>query len=413
MSLFDLSPQEQQGLFGDLLAQFGLNLMSGNKGLGANIGQAGLQSLAYRDQQTQNLRNQKRQGLQDQMLQAQLEQAQRAAQQQKQIDALAPQFFRPGQAPLTPGDDEGNPMPPVAPANDFSGYAQAIMGISPERGLAMKSQLAQLGQKQYQKLGPGEALFDPETRKPVFSNPKQESDPLSRLVAARDALPPNHPNRKLYDNAIAKATTHAPGTQVNVNTGKKPFLNAVGAGAGEAVVSDFNAAKSAVGTLQNVQQLREAIKGGVIAGPGANAQVLMEQIGQKLGVTGADSAERLQNTRALVQGLARQELAAAAGMKGQGQITESERGILKRAESGDIGSMTVAELNVLANALEKTARFKINQHGANMKRLQTDPDSADLVQYMALPEFEAPAQASPTPVMRYDKSGRRIDGNSR
>ena len=69
-------------------------------------------------------------------------------------------------------------------------------------------------------------------------------------------------------------------------------------------------------------------------------------------------------------------------MKGQGQITESERGILRRAESGDISEMTVPELRTLLGAVRKTANYRINQHNQNLTRLQSDPNAAGVVDFL-------------------------------
>ena len=60
--------------------------------------------------------------------------------------------------------------------------------------------------------------------------PPTES-PVARLMAERDALPPNDPRRSIYDNAISKATTHQPplvqmglGSPVPVETPQGPRL---------------------------------------------------------------------------------------------------------------------------------------------------------------------------------------------
>ena len=55
-----------------------------------------------------------------------------------------------------------------------------------------------------------------------------------------------------------------------------------------------------------------------------------------MGLAGKDSKETLEKTRAAMQQMAQLELDAAAQMKGQGQITENERDIIRRAASGDI-----------------------------------------------------------------------------
>lgn len=87
-------------------------------------------------------------------------QEQEQAQRQKQIDALAPQYFDPGAAPATAVDDNGLPMPSAPAKADFQGYTHALMGVDPQRGMAMQAQLAQMNQRNLQKIGKGETLYD-------------------------------------------------------------------------------------------------------------------------------------------------------------------------------------------------------------------------------------------------------------
>lgn len=201
-------------------------------------------------------------------------------------------------------------------------------------------------------------------------------------------------NRAYQQYQISKARAGA--SNVSVNTATKPFLSEIGKGAGEAVNSAYQGALAASKTLQNVDQIRQGL-GNAIIGPGAGVRVTLAQIGQTLGVTGKDTSEQLANTRMVVQGLARQEMSAAEAMKGQGQITESERGILRRAESGMVGDFTAPELNTLLGALEKTARYRIGAHQSNMQRLQADPNARAITDYMRveMPSAATPAGAAP------------------
>lgn len=85
------------------------------------------------------------------------------------------------------------------------------------------------------------------------------------------------------------------------------------------------------------------------------------------------------------------ELDAAAQMKGQGQITENERDIIRRAASGDI-SMTLPELKTLTASLEKTARYRIERHNANVQPLLANPNAAALAPFLTVPA-PGPAKA--------------------
>ena len=230
---------------------------------------------------------------------------------------------------------------------------------------------------------------DPITGRPVVTASVTKNDPNKAFNLGQDGKPVANKEYQQYE--LTKAARGA--TNVSVNTANKPFLTELGKGMGESVVGDFNAARNAVQTLANAKQIEQGL-GSVIAGPGANARIKLSQIGQLLGVTGADDTERLVNTRNVIQGLARQELAAAGQMKGQGQITESERGILRRAEAGQIDELTVPELRALVSAVRKTANYKIGLHKSNMDRLKTDPNAAGVVDFMRV---DVPDQG-PTPV---------------
>jgi len=203
------------------------------------------------------------------------------------------------------------------------------------------------------------------------------------LVAGPNGVPVVNAPMVNAKKEIAKSGA----ANVNVNTATKPFLNELGKGAGEQVMTDFAGARSAVNTLNNLDQIERGLQN-VIVGPGANTRVTMAQIGQVLGVNGKDATEQLQNTRNVMQGLARQELSAAGSMKGQGQITESERAILRKAESGQINEMTVPELKTFIAATRKTANSRIATHKSNLERLRQDPNAAGIVNYL---DVQAPS----------------------
>lgn len=190
------------------------------------------------------------------------------------------------------------------------------------------------------------------------------------------------PNAPYQQYELANSKAKAP--NVSVNTAQQPFLQGLGKTASEAVQAGFDQAKAAQDVLRNVAQIKSA-GDKIFSGPGANARVTLAQIGEVLGVNGKDTTEKLANTRNVIQGLARQELAAAGQMKGQGQITENERAILKKAESGDLSNMTKVDLAVLLGALEKTANYRINSHNQTLERLKQDPNAASMVPYMTLP----------------------------
>jgi hypothetical protein len=120
---------------------------------------------------------------------------------------------------------------------------------------------------------------------------------------------------------------------------------------------------------------------------------VVDQLATSLGITGKDDSEKLKNTAVAMQGLASLELSAAQAMKGQGAITENERGLIKRAAAGDLQTFTQPEVLALLNALEKTSQFKIKAHEKNLGRLRNRPDTADLADFYSLDQQAPPAPA--------------------
>lgn len=192
------------------------------------------------------------------------------------------------------------------------------------------------------------------------------------------------PNAPFQNYEIQKAGAGASRTTNNiaVNT-EKQLLGQVGDVVGKSIGTNFEQAKGAVNTINTVNQIRDAVSSGnVNLGPGATAQQFLGQVGIKVGVGGKNDAERLQNTRKTIQGLAQLELDGAAQLKGQGQITEGERDIVRRAASGQIDNLTKPELLTLMDVLDKSARLKIASHNDNMTRLKSNPNAKAATDFM-------------------------------
>jgi hypothetical protein len=150
----------------------------------------------------------------------------------------------------------------------------------------------------------------------------------------------------------------APVTNVDVRMpGTQQFLGGVGTDIAQTLGNLTSQARAANETLATIERIRPAL-GSAVTGPAAEYRTTMLRIGQQLGVAGQNEAERLSNTRTLVQGLAQLELEAAAGMRGQGALTEGERAILRRAAAGD-QTLSAPELTSAMNAAEKVANRRI------------------------------------------------------
>jgi hypothetical protein len=328
--------------------------------------------------------------------------------------------------PLTPMDDEGNAMPAAqvtAQAPNMGAAYAALLGsqspslrqagvqgsmamVQKQAELAQQGQLRQQASKLWQQVGGDPQKFimmggDPNMAKqfaeaPTLGKAKGVSvgdsllDPYTGKVIG-SANNPNKPfnadgtpNKAFQDWELRKTAAGKAVTNVSVNTANKPFLTELGKGAAESVLTANAGAQSAQQTLANAKQIRDSLKGAIV-GPMANQRLGLAQIGQALGVGGKDTVEQLQNTRNVMQGLARQELAAAGSMKGQGQITESERAILRKAESGQINEMTAPEIEIFLAAIEKTANYRLKRNESNLSKLRKDPNAASVVDFLEVP----------------------------
>jgi hypothetical protein len=151
----------------------------------------------------------------------------------------------------------------------------------------------------------------------------------------------------------------APTTKVDVKLppGQSQFVAGAGTETIKVLGELTQGARSANDTLINVEKMLPALDKAIL-GPAADYRTTMLRIGQQLGVAGADANEQLANTRIVVQGLAQQELDAAAQMRGQGSLTEGERGILRRAAAGD-QTLSAAEIRQALASAQKTARYRL------------------------------------------------------
>ena len=340
--------------------------------------------------------------------------------QQDRENSLAGQFFKPATPGLSPlaGDSASGILPsagrPGTPAGfDMQGYAQAMMGVNPAKGMQIMQAL--------QKEVPVDKI-DPKAFTPAslakFAQSRNYGDlvprdkmevsegvvynPYDSTMAGRTLPNPNKPfqlgadgsivpNRAYQQYELSKASAGAARTNVSVNT-EKSFLNEIAGGLGKQVDSSLAQARGASDSLRTIGQLSDVLNSGkVMAGPATKPAMLLTQLGSQLGLAGKDANETLQKTRAAMQQMAQLELDAAGQMKGQGQITENERDIIRRAASGDI-SMTLPELKTLTASLEKTARYRIERHNANVQPLLANPNAAALAPFLTVPA-PGPAKA--------------------
>ncbi len=356
---------------------------------------------------------------------AQIERQQKEWLMQDRESELAGKFFKPGQASLPPlmGDAEAGILPsagrPATPASfDMQGYVADMMGVNPARGL----QLMQAMQKELpmDKIDP--AKFTPQSLA-RFSQSRNYGDlvprdklefvegvgvnPYDPMNANRSIPNPNKPfqmdasgaiipNKAYQQYEIQKASAGAARTSnnISVNT-EKSLLNSIAGGVGGQIDASLAQAKGAVSTINTLNNLDSALSSGkVMAGPATKPAQLLMQVGNQIGLAGKSADETLQNTRAAMQAMAQLELDAASQMKGQGQITESERAILRKAASGEI-TMSLPEIKTLSQVARRTAQSRIATHNQNVQPLLQNPNAAPLAPFLSvqMPQGAAPAQS--------------------
>lgn len=178
-----------------------------------------------------------------------------------------------------------------------------------------------------------------------------------------------------------------PPSNVVLPPGPNQFVGAAGGVASARLEAGLNAAQAANNTLQNIDIIMPALDTAVL-GPAADYRTTMLRVGQQLGIAGADADKTLADTRQVVQGLARSELDAAAGMRGQGQITESERALLRRTAAGD-QNMTAAEIRTSMAAMQKLANQRLASYQELLKTSETIPGFQQIAPMFQLTPYQS------------------------
>ena len=154
-------------------------------------------------------------------------------------------------------------------------------------------------------------------------------------------------------------------------------------------------ATSAVKGIDAANQVINALDTNkLFTGPLANQKLSIAQLSTTFGGASGDLTQKINNTRAAIQGLAEITLQGRQEMHGQGAITESEGKLAERAKSGDI-SLTPGELKQLANAAKRAGEFTYNNYQTKLQIMAKDPATAQMAPYFAvnqMPTRQAPQQ---------------------
>lgn len=403
MGLLGMSPQDIARNREDAQAQ-ALYALAGRLFQGGNTGQSIAQGLqagqqAYKGNMTEALQTQ----LQNTQLQEMLK--------KRKDEELAKQLFMRGYKPATAGveakpiEEEGRYLgetPAVAaqPSRfDISSVAPELIAMGGTGQAYLKNALdlqQSMGGKTHT-LAEGAKLVreNPLTGKVetvAEGAPKEKTSP-SDIQGYKLAVDQGYKGSFLdYQTALKKAGA------TNIAVGDKSFQSEFGKGVADAITSGYQSAQGAIGTLNRIQTLKPLVSDGkVFSGTLGGAQVQASRIADAFGIGGANNTEKLQNTALAMQQLAGLELNAAEAMKGQGGITENERGLIKRAAAGDLMNMTAKEVSTLLTGLEKTSNYKIQIHETNLKRLSKNKDLAPLAEYYQLPTIPTVVESSGLP----------------
>ena len=321
-------------------------------------------------------------------------------------EAYAKQFTEPAVAPITA--DQAAILAPVSVAGKFGPTTQraqlaaqmpaptatpGIVGsLNPEMRKILSGMTRKEGQPELLKIGMAQTEFGkPE---PMMVNGQVKMMQFNKLGQSREytgATPYEAQSPDIRAVEYISGTTLAgtgpagigqvgqyrqqiaPKTQVDVKLppGQSQFVAGAGTETIRVLGELTQGARSANDTLANVERMLPALDKAIL-GPAADYRTTMLRIGQQLGVAGADANEQLSNTRIVVQGLAQQELDAAAQMRGQGSLTEGERGILRRAAAGD-QTLSAAEIKQALSTAQRVARSRLATQEDYLKRAMKIP----------------------------------------
>jgi len=321
-------------------------------------------------------------------------------------EAYAKQFTEPAVAPITA--DQAAILAPVSVAGKFGPTTQraqlaaqmpaptaapGIVGsLNPEMRRILSGMTRKEGQPELLKIGMAQTEFGkPE---PMVVNGQVKMMQFNKLGQSREytgatpyeAQSPDiraveyisgQPLAKTGAAGISQVGEYrkqiAPTTKVDVKLPPGPSQFLAGAGTETIkVLGDLTAgARSANDTLRNIEMMLPALDKAIV-GPAADYRTAMLRIAQQLNVAGADATEQLANTRIVVQGLAQRELDEAGQMRGQGSLTEGERGILRRAAAGD-QTLSAAEIKQALSTAQRVARYRLATQEDYLKRARKIP----------------------------------------
>lgn len=209
-------------------------------------------------------------------------------------------------------------------------------------------------------------------------------------------------NQAYQDYQMRKARAGA--TNISTKTEVKAAESIAGQ-VGPMLKESASAAEGAAAQVDAADRIINAVKTNkIFAGPLASKRLSMAQLGQVLGIGGESDAEIIANTRQVVRGLSEMTLAGRKEMAGQGAVTDKESSLAERAASGDIDSLTPAEIIIIANASKRVGEHRFKSHQRKVEKARNNPATSGIADYFDVvpmqPQAAPPVNTSGFRVIR-------------
>ncbi|MBK6786301.1 MAG: hypothetical protein IPG77_01245 [Betaproteobacteria bacterium] len=242
-------------------------------------------------------------------------------------------------------------------------------------------------------VAPGASLIDEsDPTKAVFTAPDKADKPPTSVQEFLYAQ--QNPAFSAWDESRRRAgATNIGLPRIDIKTGE-----GVAGQVGPMLKGSQEQAMAGLKLVDSAQRILTATQGGnVFLGPMADIRLKAAQFADLLGVGGKDNAEKIENTRAVVRGMAEQAVAARSQLGGQAQISNAEQELINKATSGSIGELTGPETIQIAKLNDRLGRALYAKHQSMLKGLQSVPDTQNLMPFFQVPPLpEVPKFSAPT-----------------
>jgi hypothetical protein len=167
-------------------------------------------------------------------------------------------------------------------------------------------------------------------------------------------------------------------------------------------------AEQAVNALQTVNQLRRVANSkDLIIGPGANIRTNLARFSQVY--LGGSNEQQLGDSRTAIQGLANLALNARSRLQGSGSISDTEQALITKATTAGIEELTVPELTVLLDIVERDAKQTYNNYERKYKKVK-DPDLQEFYAPPPIPQMDSgTTRPAGSPTLRWNPKTKTME----